>query len=219
MAHRIFLLSPGSLAGRRAQRLFDPDADLALARSLRGPEGSSLGDVFSFTSSLYFRGKRTYALAFRAPPEGLAPAYVITTTRGLLPLEIRVRLEALRELAEGTVDLQVPAYREPLVRTAAALSARAGKACQAVLLGSIASDKYLQPLLESWGRRLYIPAAFIGRGDMSRGGLMLRCVEGGTELEYVVASEAPRRGPRLARLPPRRGGSTPTMQPPDEGGR
>ena len=45
---------------------------------------------------------------------------------------------------------------------------------QFVLLGSVATDKYVGPLLDVFGDRLYFPATFAGRGDMSRGGLLLR---------------------------------------------
>src|SRR6266853_118967 len=42
-----------------------------------------------------------------------------------------------------------------------------------VLLGSIASAKYVEPLLAVLGERLLFPPSFVGRGDMSRGGLLL----------------------------------------------
>jgi hypothetical protein len=54
-----------------------------------------------------------------------------------------------------------------------------------------------------FGPRLHFPADFVGRGDMSRGGLMLRCVTEGRELEYAPILGATRRGarpPKLARL-------------------
>jgi hypothetical protein len=74
-----------------------------------------------------------------------------------------------------------------------------------VLLGSIATGKYVDVLTTMLGERLRFPIAFVGRGDMSRGGLMLRCVAAGTELEYVtVAPDVRRHGvrpPRLAPLP------------------
>ena len=70
-----------------------------------------------------------------------------------------------------------------------------------VLLGSIATSKYVEPLLEVFGDRLLFPAEFVGRGDMSRGGLMLRSARAGAELTYVPVAGATRRGPRPARLP------------------
>jgi hypothetical protein len=50
--------------------------------------------------------------------------------------------------------------------------------------------------------RLLFPAEFVGRGDMSRGGLMLRCVDQRTELSYVPVQGAMRRGARPPKLPP-----------------
>jgi len=74
-----------------------------------------------------------------------------------------------------------------------------------VLLGSVASDKYVDPLLGVFGERLVFPPSFVGRGDMSRGGLLLRCVRSGEELTYVPVKGAVRHGPRPPRLPPIRG--------------
>jgi hypothetical protein len=44
---------------------------------------------------------------------------------------------------------------------------------------------------------------FIGRGDMSRGGLLLRAARAGSELPYPPVQGTPRRGARAPRLPPR----------------
>jgi hypothetical protein len=74
----------------------------------------------------------------------------------------------------------------------------------AVLLGSIASAKYTGPLLGTFGDRLLFPKEFVGRGDMSRGGLMLRCVDTMTELTYVPVRGAERHGERPPKLAPRR---------------
>ena len=54
--------------------------------------------------------------------------------------------------------------------------------CGVVLLGSIASPKYVDVLQDIFGARLLFPADFVGRGDMSRGGLMLRSVSAAEEL-------------------------------------
>ena len=45
--------------------------------------------------------------------------------------------------------------------------------------------KYVEALLPIFGSRLLFPREFVGRGDMSRGGLMLRCVDTGVPLTYV----------------------------------
>jgi hypothetical protein len=75
---------------------------------------------------------------------------------------------------------------------------------QIVLLGSIASGKYVNPLLEIFGANLLFPQEFVGRGDMSRGGLMLRCAQTGLELNYVSVRSTVRRGSRPPKLFPNR---------------
>src|SRR2546426_247399 len=72
---------------------------------------------------------------------------------------------------------------------------------EAVLLGSIATGKYADLLLDILGDRLLFPPSFVGRGDMSRGGLLLRCVRAGMELPYAPLQGAIRHGPRPPKLP------------------
>ena len=74
----------------------------------------------------------------------------------------------------GEVALTNPRYRNPLETHARALDEAAGPGTCYVLLGSIASDKYVNVLTRILGERLLFPTDFVGRGDMSRGGLMLR---------------------------------------------
>jgi hypothetical protein len=59
-------------------------------------------------------------------------------------------------------------------------------------------------LLPIFGDRLMFPVHFVGRGDMSRGGLMLRCVMAGFELPYVPLAGAIRHGERPPKLEPLR---------------
>jgi hypothetical protein len=73
-----------------------------------------------------------------------------------------------------------------------------------VLLGSIASPKYVDVLLGVFGDRLLFPREFVGRGDMSRGGLMLRAVQAGEELDYARVAGAVRTGRRPPKLTPLR---------------
>jgi len=202
-AHRIFLLSPASTTGKRAATLLREEADFPLARRLR-EEGAPLGEVFAFMSALYFRGKLAYANAFGRAPADLSGALVITSSRGLLPASTTVLPDDLRTFAAVDIDPEEPRYREPLVADAEALAASLGPPDEVVLLGSIASGKYLEILLGPLGCRLLFPEAFVGRGDMSRGGLLLRCVEDRCELDYVRAINAVRRGSRPAQLAPRR---------------
>jgi len=198
--HRIFLLSPAHAGGIRGRLVFNEEASFELAVKLRS-ESAPLGDVFSFISGLYFRGKLAYAQTFAAPPPGLAGAYVITAAAGLLPPETPVTLARLRELAAVPIDAAEARYRVPLERDARRLHESAGAHCEVVLLGSIAEAKYTQPLEAIFGERLLFPAEFVGRGDMSRGGLMRRCVRAGTELSYIPTQGAMRRGQRPPKLP------------------
>jgi hypothetical protein len=201
---RIFLLSPAHLGGPRAALLIGPRGRCDLARRLRENRGVSLGEVYSFVSGLYFRGKLAYASAFQNPPAEVPGVLVIAPGRGLLPPETEVDLRALRALSRISVDPGEPRYRRPLSRAARDLARRSPGECQVVLLGSIATEKYLACLGEVLGARLRFPGAFVGRGDMSRGGLLLRCVDEAQELEYVPLAGAVRRGSRPARLEPRR---------------
>jgi hypothetical protein len=163
--------------------------------------GAPLGEVFTFMSSLYFRGKLAYATRFGAPPQGWPGTLIITPGRGLMPEDHPIRLTDLETMAGVPVDDAEPRFREPLVRDAAELAGALGTHGRAVLLGSIASGKYVNPLLEVFGERLLFPVTFVGRGDMSRGGLLLRCTRGGTPLEYVPVAGAVRRGARPPKLP------------------
>jgi hypothetical protein len=178
-----------------------------LALRLRSAEGAPLGEVFSFMSGLYFRGKLAYARAFAAPPE-VDPSttalgiFVITPTAGLRSPDTLVTREALQAFSGVEVAEDNPRYREPLESSARALRAEVGPECDVVLLGSIASGKYVRVLEAIFGDRLLFPADFVGRGDMSRGGLMLRCASSLEELRYVPVAGAIRRGPRPPRLVP-----------------
>jgi hypothetical protein len=200
---QVFLLSPASCSGQRAQLLFREQANFALARRLRSDEGATLGDTFSFLSGLYFRGKLTYARAFARPAEGDSGVHVITAGQGLVPADTVIRLADLQAFAEVPIDKDELRYREPLSRDAAQLAELLGNSGVAVLLGSIATDKYVTILQEALTSRLLFPAAFVGRGDMSRGGLLLRAVDAGEELEYWPVTGAVRRGTRPAKLPRR----------------
>jgi hypothetical protein len=177
-------------------------AEFDLAVRLR-QERVPLADVFAFMSGLYFRGKFAYANTFGAPPPGVSGSLVIAAGRGLLPPETPISLEDLRTIAAVPIDPGDPLYSGPLERDALDLQKALAPDCEVVLLGSIATSKYLEPLLDIFGSCLLFPSEFVGRGDMSRGGLMLRCVRDRKELEYVAASNTPRRGPRPPKLPAR----------------
>jgi hypothetical protein len=199
----VFLLSPARCDGRRAAILLGVRATFPLAVQLR-ETGAPIGDVFSFMSGLYFRGKLTYSRAFARSVAAPSGALVITPGRGLVPPEQVVTLEDLRAIAEVGVTTEEPRFREPLERDAAALAASMSGSDRVVLLGSIATGKYVDVVESKLDGRLLFPSAFVGRGDMSRGGLMLRCVLERRELDYVPIAGAVRRGVRPPRLEPLR---------------
>jgi hypothetical protein len=205
---RIFLLSPANCGGNRARMVLSDRATFSLAARLRESEGAPIGEVFSFLSGLYFRGKLTYARAFAAPPEPQsaisgAGIFVITPTAGLRSADTLVTRNALLRFAAVDVDPADARYRRPLERSAGALAADIGTECDVVLLGSIASPKYVDVLLRIFAERLLFPAEFVGRGDMSRGGLMLRCAASGEQLTYIPVAGAVRHGQRPPKLDPR----------------
>ena len=201
VARRIFLLSPASSGGERAALVLGDRARFDLAQRLRSPGGAPLGEVFAFLSGLYFRGKLAYATAFARPPRGVPGVLVITPTRGLLLPEQPATLDLLREFAGVDVHASEARYRGPLERDARLLAGRLPAHGDVVLLGSVATGKYVDVLGTVFGDRLRFPAEFVGRGDMSRGGLLLRCVRERRELEYVPVAGAVRHGPRPPRLP------------------
>ena len=198
---RIFLLSPASCGGERARVLLREEASFPLAVELR-ERGAPLGEVFAFLSGLYFRGKLAYARAFARPPQQVPGVLVITPTRGLADPGTSVTRDDLLEFATVDVASGGERYRAPLLRDVTALSAQAGNG-SFVLLGSIATGKYLDVLRQVLGDRLRFPLEFVGRGDMSRGGLLLRCVEEGRELTYASIPAGRMRGTRPPKLPPR----------------
>jgi len=199
--HRIFLLSPASCSGERARLLLREAARFDLALRLREGAGAPLGDVFAFLSGLYFRGKLAYARRFAPQPSDPPGTFVITSRDGLVPPESVVRVADLRRFARVQIDGANPRFRRPFLRDAQDLAERAGPETEVVLLGSIATGKYVDVLLRVFGRRLLFPPEFVGRGDMSRGGLLLRSARAGRELVYASVEGAVRHGPRPPKLP------------------
>lgn len=202
----IFLLSPANSSSFRGNLLLSDSAKSALAQRLRS-EKVSLGEIFTFISGLYFRGKLAYATAYANPSRGLPGVAVITPAGGLVSPDRLLTLEELREIVAGRIDASDSRYRIPLERDACLLRDQLGRNCRVVLLGSIATPKYVEPLLAVFGKRLMFPAEFVGRGDMSRGGLMLRCVREQVQLSYVPVAGTVRHGERPPRLPKLRAAS------------
>jgi hypothetical protein len=203
--NRVFLLSPAHSGGLRARLLTRKGASFELARRVQIGD-ATLGEVFAFCSGLYFRGKLAYARRFAASDAGgIEGVQVITPTRGLLPADHPVDLKLLDEFASVPALAEEPRFAAPLKKSAQALAAATG---EVVLLGSIATGKYLDCLLPILGSRLLFPPSFVGRGDMSRGALLLRSVAASEELPYIPVAGAilhKRRSPRPAKGSPSAG--------------
>ena len=181
---RIFLLSPARLDGVRGRWLRSARSQGQTARRLRGAD-LPIGEAFAFISGLYFRGKLAYARRFAA---GSGEAFVIAPGFGLVELDWPLDTDRVRRMHEVGVDIARRAYREPLRSAAAALEAE-----HVVLLGSLATGKYLDILGPLLGERLQFPRAFVGTGDMRRGSLLLHAAAAGKELEYAALGELPQR--------------------------
>jgi len=201
---RIFLLSPAYAGGQRARMILSDRAEFELARKLRCKHGAPIAEVFAFLSGLYFRGKIAYATAFERPAPGIPGVFVITPTGGLVDAKTRIRLDDLREFATIDIHNDDPRYRAPIERDARVLAKKLPPRSEIILHGSIATGKYVNVLLASFGDRLRFPVDFVGRGDMSRGGLMLRCAVDQQELPYIAVAGAIVNGKRPPKLAPRR---------------
>jgi hypothetical protein len=182
--------------------LLNPAGRSELAARLREPSGAQLGEVFTFLSGLYFRGKLTYARAFGTSGVPWPSSVIITADRGLVPPEAVVRREDLERFSEVDISSGDDRYLLPLRRDIDGLASSIPDSADVVLLGSIATGKYVDPLLAAFGSRLLFPIDFVGRGDMSRGGLLLRSAREARELEYAPVEGAVRRGSRPPRLEP-----------------
>src|SRR3989442_15439731 len=99
----LFRRSPPSCAGERAQLLFSPRASFDLALRLRTPGGAPLGEVMSFVSGLYFRGKLTYPARFGVP-------LVIPPHAGLRPPDEPVPPARPRAAPRGDIPRDNPRY-------------------------------------------------------------------------------------------------------------
>jgi hypothetical protein len=188
MPPKIFLVSPANLNGLRAKQLASPRARFDAAVRYRSPEGVPIADAFAFMSALYFRGKIAYARHFADPPDGVL---IITSGYGLVPPDWRLNEERMQRMMKIDVDVSARNYTKPLREHANQLASMLSADAQVILLGSVATGKYvdvLKPILGPW---LRFPRVFAGLGDMARGGLMLRAVRADKELEYTTL-DAPR---------------------------
>ncbi len=197
-ASRIFLLSPAKVGGIRAGMLLNPKAAFPLARQFHAT-GLPLADIFSFASALYFRGKIAYARQFADPARGDL-IRIITATAGLIEPDRVFTPAELRAFGRVDIHADNPQYHAPLRRHAIALAENLAGNGTAILLGSIATPKYRDLLLEAFGERLVFPQDFVGRGDMSRGGMMLRAARASIELPYIPVRGAVLKGKRPPKL-------------------
>jgi len=193
MSTKLFLLSPANLSGIRAKQLASPRATFAAARQFQSEEGVPIADAFEFMSSLYFRGKLAYARRFAVPSPvvGGDGVLVITSGFGLVPQDWRLTEERMKRMKKIDVDVATRNYTKPLREHAQLLAQAIDDDAHVVLLGSVATGKYVDVLLPVLGNRLRFPTLFAGLGDMSRGGLMLRAAREGRELQYTTL-DAPR---------------------------
>ena len=142
--------------------LLSERASFDLAARLRSRQGVAIGEAFAFISGLYFKGKLAYALEFARPPEPGLPltasgVLVITPNAGLRAAETRVTADALRRFATVDIAMHDPRYRTPLLSSAQTLAEEIGSDCEVVLLGSVASTKYVDVLVDVFGDRLLFP--------------------------------------------------------------
>ncbi len=197
MPSKIFLLSPAHVGGKRASQLTSANASFEAALLYRSRDGVPIAAAFAFMSALYFRGKIAYAAHFARPSTrfGGRGIYVIAPGFGLVSPDWCITEERMSVLRRTSVDLRETTYTKPLEREAEAVASRLDTNAQVILLGSVASGKYVDVLLPIFGNRLRFPGAFAGLGDMSRGGLMLRAVRENRELEYTTLDARRHRAP------------------------
>jgi len=188
MTHTIFLLSPANLSGVRARQMTAPTATFPAASAYRTPPGVPVAEAFAFMSALYFRGKIAYARRFADPPPPSSDGgvFIIAPGFGLVPPDWSIDELRMKKLRRTRVDPRIPSYKRPLVRDARSLVTMIPEDTRVVLLGSIATGKYVDVLWPIFGDRLLFPLSFVGIGDMSRGALMLRAAASGEELEYAT---------------------------------
>jgi hypothetical protein len=195
---RVFLLSPAHCGGRRAQFLLNGRGRFPLAERFRNGDAVTIGETFSFLSGLYFRGKLTYAARYNRPPADQSGVLVITANQGMVPADSPITLRQLKSFGTVDIDSANARYRRPLERDLVRLGALPDT--EIILLGSVATGKYVDILLGALQERLLFPVDFVGRGDMSRGALLLRSAREGQELEYRPAAGAIRHGRRAQRV-------------------
>jgi hypothetical protein len=179
---KVFLLSPANFSGVRAKQLTAPGAKFPAAVAFRSESGVAIEDAFSFMSALYFRGKAAYVRRFAPTP---AAIQVIAPGFGLVPFGWTIDATRFTKLEKTPVDPASRSYRTPLEQHALSLAESVAPDGKVVLLGSVATGKYIDVLWPVFRERLVFPRCFAGLGDMSRGSIMLKASVSGEELDYV----------------------------------
>ncbi|MDX1583536.1 MAG: hypothetical protein R3338_08050 [Thermoanaerobaculia bacterium] len=182
----IFLISPANLNGTRAKQLRSKHAMFEAAKAYRNG-GVPIGQAFSFMSALYFRGKLTYARRFSVSPTpgSIEPVQIITAGYGLVSPDWLIDQKRMRRLQRTKIDPRSRTYRSTLQKDVRRLRDECDESVRFVLLGSVATGKYVDVLHPILRDRLKFPASFVGIGDMQRGSIMLNAARSGVELEYV----------------------------------
>ncbi len=155
--HRIFLLSPANARESEGQRLLHSTAPSELAVRLR-QSGVRLGDVYQHISSLYFRGKLSTHQVSAIPLSRLRACRYITGTGLMLP-ETLIRFDEFRQLSAISIDASNERYRQSLIADLMRLREMAGVHVDIILLGSIATSKYVDPIANVFGERVLVPRA------------------------------------------------------------
>lgn len=167
-----------------------------LARRLRAGS-ASLGEVFSFLSGLYFRGKLEYALTFARSVNGeTREVHIITMIDGLVSPDTLISATDLDRYADYQGSAPAPTSR--LEATARALRDRVGQDAEVVLLGSVGTGKYTDVLTPIFGRRLLFPRDVLHAGQLARGAIFLQRARERQELEYVPVADIVRTGGRAS---------------------
>src|SRR5262245_7129374 len=135
-SYHIFLLSPARVGGKRTDLLLSPRANFELATRVQ-TTGAPLGEVFTFLSGLYFRGKSIYANRFVRPYKKVPGVYVIISNHGLLPIETNITKEDVISFGEIPIDPADKRYVQNLQNAAAELLKKLPPNADVILLGSI----------------------------------------------------------------------------------
>ena len=112
--------------------------------------------------------------------------------RGAGPAQTVVTRSGLRRFAAVDIGAGEPRFRRPVPpgrATARRVDPEATR--RSCCWGRSRAAKYYEVVADVFGERLLFPPDFVGRGDMSRGGLLLRAARSGEEASL---SPDPRRG-------------------------